>query len=137
MSEYKKPLPKIQPFSQPFWDAAKEHRLTVQVCKDCDARIFFPREQCPKCWSENLGWAEASGKGEIYAFSVTYEGVEKMFVDDLPIILAWVDLPEGIRMQTNIVECDPEAVEIGMPVEVVFKDVTDEISLPYFKPATG
>jgi uncharacterized OB-fold protein len=65
---------------------------------------------------------------------VTYEGVEQMFVQDLPIILAWVDLPEGIRLQTNLLDCDPEAVEIGMEVEVVFKDVTDEITLPFFAP---
>ena len=135
MSEYKKPLPQVQPYSQAFWDAAKKHQLVVQTCKDCNARIFFPREQCPKCWSENLDWLKASGKGEIYAFSVTYEGVEQAFAEDLPIVLAWVDLEEGIRMQTNIIDCDPEDVSIGMPVEVTFQDVTDEISLPFFRPA--
>lgn len=137
MSEYRKPLPEIQPFSRPFWEAAREGRLLVQFCKDCDARIFFPRRQCPECWSDSLDWLQASGKGVVYAFSVTCEGVEEAFVPDLPIILAWVDLPEGIRMQTNLLDCAPQSVRIGMPVEVVFKRVTEQIALPYFRPASG
>ena len=134
MNDYKKPLPEIQPFTQAFWEGARNHKLLVQICGDCATRIFFPRRQCPECWSENLGWIEASGKAEIYAFSVTYEGVEEAFREDLPIVLAWVDLPEGIRMQTNIIDCDPDTVAIGQPVEVVFKKVTAEITLPYFRP---
>ncbi len=134
MSEYKKPLPQVEPYTQAFWDGTRDGKLLVQVCNACDAKIFFPRKQCPDCWSEDLGWVEASGKAEIYAFSVTYEGVEAAFREDLPIVLAWVDLPEGIRMQTNIVDCDPESVAIGQQVEVVFKQATDEITLPYFRP---
>ncbi|MFK8030151.1 MAG: Zn-ribbon domain-containing OB-fold protein [Gammaproteobacteria bacterium] len=135
MSEYKKPLPQIEPYTQAFWDGTKQNKLLVQVCHSCDAKIFFPRKQCPECWSPDLGWKETSGKATVYAFSVTYEGVEAAFQEDLPIVLAWVDLPEGIRMQTNIIDCDPEAIEIGQEVEVVFKAVTDDITLPYFKPA--
>jgi uncharacterized OB-fold protein len=134
MSDYKKPLPQIQPFTEAFWEGTRNNQLLIQTCDNCDARIFFPRRQCPECWSSNLGWTEASGKAEIYAFSVTYEGVEAVFKEDLPIVLAWVDLPEGIRMQTNIVECDPDKIEIGQQVEVVFEKVTDEITLPYFRP---
>ena len=136
MSEYKKPLPQIQSFTQAFWEGTKQRKLLIQTCIDCNARIFFPRRQCPECWSSNLDWMEASGKATVYAFSVTYEGVEKMFVDDLPIVLAWVDLPEGIRMQTNIIDCDLDSVAIGQQVEVVFKDVTEDITLPYFRPVT-
>ncbi len=137
MTEYNKPLPVIQELARPFWDAAKEGKLLVQCCNSCNASIFFPRDRCPECWSQDLGWIEASGNGEVYAFSVTYEGVEKPFVEDLPIVLAWIDLPEGIRMQTNIVDCDPESVEIGMPVEVTFRKATEDICLPYFKPVSA
>lgn len=137
MKEYLKPLPQIEPFTKPFWEAAKDGRLLVQECKSCNSPIFFPRDRCPKCWSQDLQWIEASGKGTIYAFSITYEGVEDVFKEDLPIVLAWIDLPEGIRMQSNIVECDPDDVSIGMDVEVVFEKVTEDISLPYFKPASG
>ena len=135
MSEYGKPLPVIQPFTEAFWEGTRNGKLLVQTCNDCDARIFFPRRQCPDCWSENLGWIKAGGRAVIYAFSITYEGVEEPFREDLPIVLAWVDLPEGIRMQTNIIDCDPDSVAIGQEVEVFFKQVTDEITLPYFRPA--
>ena len=84
----------------------------------------------------NLGWIEASGKATIYAFSITYEGVEVAFQEDLPIVLAWVDLAEGIRMQSNIIDCDPDSIEIGQEVEVVFKPVTDDVTLPYFRPVS-
>ena len=134
MSDYKRPLPEIQPFSQAFWDGTKAHKLLVQHCEDCDINIFYPRRDCPECWDQNLSWIEAKGTAEVYSYTVTYEGVEEMFEDDLPIILAWVDLPEGIRMNTNLLECDPEEVHIGMQVEVMFKDVTAEITLPFFRP---
>ena len=134
MSVYAKPLPEIQPFTRPFWEGTRQHQLLVQHCNACDANIFYPRRECPECWSKDLGWIKSSGRAKVYTFSVTYEGVEQMFVEDLPIILAWVDLPEGIRLQTNLLDCDPEAVEIGMEVEVVFKYVTDEITLPFFAP---
>ena len=107
MSEYKKPLPEIQPYSQPFWDGTRENKLLVQHCNACDTNIFYPRRDCPECWSQDLGWIEASGRAIVYTYSVTYEGVEEKFVEDLPIILAWIDLPEGIRMHTNLVECEP------------------------------
>jgi len=134
MSEYAKPLPEIQPFTRPFWDGTKQHKLLVQHCHACGANIFYPRRECPDCWSEDLGWVESSGRGTVYAFSITYEGVEAMFVEDLPIVLAWVDLPEGIRMQTNLIDCDPDSVAIGQPVRVVFRDVSEDITLPYFTP---
>ena len=136
MSEYKKPLPQVEPYSQAFWDATKQNKLLIQVCGECDSRIFFPRKQCPECWSEKLDWIEATGKANIYAFSETNEGVEAAFRDDLPIVLAWVDLPEGIRMQTNIIDCDPDDIEIGQSVDVIFKRATDEITLPFFRPAS-
>ena len=97
--------------------------------------IFYPRRECPNCWSTQLDWRESSGRATLDSYSITYEGVEEVFADDLPIILAWVDLPEGIRMTTNLVDCDPGDVEIGMALEVVWRDINDEISLPFFRPA--
>ena len=134
MSEYKKPLPVIQPWSAGFWEAAKQHQLVVQTCDDCQAKIFYPRKFCPECWSSNLGWSAASGKATVFSFSITMLGIEEKFADDLPLVLAWVDLEEGVRMLTNIINCEPNAVTIGMDVEVVFEDVSPEISLPKFQP---
>lgn len=134
MSEWKRPLPEVQEFSRAFWKGCREHKLLVQHCADCDAMIFYPRRDCPECWSQDLDWKESSGRATLYSYSITYEGVEEMFADDLPIILAWIDLPEGIRMTTNIIECEPEDVKIGMELEVVYVKATDEFTLPFFKP---
>ena len=137
MSDYKKPLPAIQPWTEEFWKATKKHKLLIQECSDCKEKIFYPRKACPECWSSNLGWSEASGKAKVYTYTVTMDMVEPKFAPDLPYVLALVDLEDGIRMMTRIVECDPEDVEIGMDVEVVFEDITDEIALPMFRPAKG
>ena len=134
MSEYKKPLPVVQPWSEEFWKAAKQHKLLIQECKECKSKIFYPRKFCPECWSPDLGWIEASGKARIYSYSVTMGQVEPRFMKDLPYVLAYVDLEEGIRMMTRIVGCKPEEVTFDMDVEVVFEDITEEFSLPYFQP---
>lgn len=134
MNDYKKPLPVIQPHSEAFWKGTKQKKLLIQHCCDCDSYIFYPRKNCPECWSSNLDWRESSGKAKVFSYSVTYEGVESMFQEELPIILAWVDLPEGVRLNTNILDCDPDDVKFGMDVEVVFKEATDEITMPYFVP---
>ena len=135
MSEWKRPLPEVQEFSRAFWDGCRENKLLIQHCQDCDALIFYPRRDCPECWSQKLDWKESNGKATLYSYSVTYEGVEECFADDLPIILAWVDLPEGIRMTTNIINCSPEDVKIGMELEVVYVKATEEFTLPFFQPA--
>ena len=134
MSERQRPLPEIQPFSRPFWDGTRARKLLIQHCCDCDALIFYPRRECPECWSTNLDWKESSGKATLYSYSITYEGVEEKFADDLPIILAWVDLPEGVRITTNIIDCDPDHVHIGMELEVAYRPLTDEVTLPFFRP---
>lgn len=134
MKEYKKPLPVTQPWSQEFWNGANQDKLLIQQCKKCGVKIFYPRKSCPECWSSDLEWSEASGKGKIYTYTETLRGVEEKFSGDLPFVLAYVDLEEGVRMMTRIVDCSPDDVEIGMDVEVVFEKVTEEFSLPFFKP---
>jgi len=132
--EYTKPIPQIQPWTEEFWKATKQHKLVIQECQECKARIFYPKKVCPECWSADLGWMEASGKGKVHTFTVMMDMVEPRFWEDLPYVLAMVDLDEGIRMMTRIVDCDPESVQIDMAVEVVFQDITDECALPFFKP---
>lgn len=134
MKEYRKPLPEIQPWSRAFWEGTKRHELLIQECGDCGARIFYPRKYCPECWSSNLGWSQACGRGRVYCHTTTLTGVEDKFAEDLPYVLAIIDLEEGVRMMGNIVDCDPDKVSIGMDVEVVFDDVTPEITLPKWKP---
>jgi uncharacterized protein len=129
-----KPLPEVQPWTQPFWDGAREGKLLVQVCNQCQARIFLPRKLCPECWSSDLGWIESAGTGTVFTFSTAYQMVEPRFMDELPYTIAFVDLAEGVRMMTRIVDCDPTEITIGMEVEVVFAERGD-FRLPYFRPA--
>lgn len=133
-NEYIKPIPVIQPWTEGFWKASKQHRLVIQYCSDCQTYIFYPRKYCPECWSSALEWKNACGRAKVFAFTITRDMVEPKFMPDLPYVLALVDLEEGVRMMTRIVECEPETVEIGMEVEVVFEDITETHALPLFRP---
>ena len=133
MSTYEKPLPKPTSTSQPFWDAAKEHRLQLQCCGGCQAFIYYPRDRCPHCLSDQLQWQPVSGHGKVYSYTTVRRASTRSFADR-PYVLAIVELDEGVRLTTNI-EAPPERIKIGMPVRVFFDDVTPERTLVKFKPA--
>ncbi len=130
-----RPKPLVQPWSMPFWEGARDGKLLLQHCRDCSTVIFYPRKFCPSCWCAELDWKEASGKATIYTFSTAYDMVEPRFWEDLPYTIAYVDLEEGVRMMTRIVDCNPEEIKTGMEVEVVFRKLDEEFNLPYFRPA--
>lgn len=134
-SEERRPLPIVIDENADFWAAAREHRLMLQRCKDCGYVQYYPRKICRQCWNENLEWTQSSGRGKVYTYTVNHRAPEDVFKKDLPYVVAVVDLEEGPRMMSNIVGTSPDKVSIGMPVELVFDDVTPEISLPKFKPA--
>ena len=133
MSAYDKPLPKPTETSRPFWDAAKQHRLQLQQCGGCKAFIYYPRDRCLHCLSDQLEWRPVSGKGKVYSYTTVRRASTRSF-SDKPYVLAIVELDEGVRLTTNI-EAPPESVKIGMPVTVFFDDVTAERTLVKFKPA--
>jgi uncharacterized OB-fold protein len=132
MDTYVKPLPKPTETSRPFWDAAKQHRLQLQHCGGCQSFIYYPRDRCPHCLSDQLEWRPVSGKGKVYSYTTVRRASVRSFADK-PYVLAIVELDEGVRMTTNI-EAPPESVKIGMPVTVFFDDVTPERTLVKFKP---
>lgn len=135
MSEYRKPLPKIaNQVAKDFYEGTKKHKLLVQHCNDCGKNIFYPKVFCPYCFSTNLGWIESSGKGKLYSYTVCMSNVSEVFEPDLPYVVGVVDLEEDVRLLTNIVDCKHEDVKCDMYVEVVFRDVTEEFTLPMFKP---
>ena len=136
MRKYEKPIPKMSPWSKPFWDGCKKHELLIQKCKNCNKFVFYPKIICPFCLSENLEWVRASGCGKVYSYSVIYSYQPEVFSDDVPYVIAIIELDEGVRMMSNIVECDPETVKCGMDVGVVFEKITDEFMLPKFRPAS-
>ncbi|MFQ5875994.1 MAG: Zn-ribbon domain-containing OB-fold protein [Dehalococcoidia bacterium] len=134
MGEYTKPLPQPTPETKPFWDALKEHRLLIQRCKDCGRAYFYPRPLCPKCFSSNVEWFQASGKGKLYSFVINYRAPPGF--EPEPYVIAVVELEEGPRMLSNLigVEPDPEKVRCDMPLEIQYDDVTDEVTLAKFRP---
>lgn len=134
METPQKPVPVVNPWAKPFWDAAKEERLVFQKCADCQKNIFYPRIACPDCFSDNLEWIEASGKGTIYSFTVVESNSPSAFLADIPYVVAIIKLEEGIQMLSNVVKCDPYKLSCDMPVEVVFEKLNDEFTLPKFRP---
>lgn len=135
MSEYTKPLPDFRPETKPYWEATKNHDLKLPRSKGGNRFFFYPRALSPyDDMSQDLEWEKVSGRGKVWTFSIHNMGPTKAYKGDPPYVVALVDLDEGVRMMTNIVGCDPGDVTIGMEVEVVFDDVTDDVTLPKFKP---
>jgi len=132
---YRKPLPHIDEESRPWWEAVQRHELYVQKCRDCGDLRFHPRALCTSCMSSRTEWVRCKGSGKIYTFTVTNQNQAGGFRDSLPYVMAWVEVDEGLKMLTNIIDCPPEQVKIGMPVEAVFDDVTPEVTLVKFRPA--
>ena len=130
------PVPVIAPETAPFWEATSEGRLLVQRCPSCSTAIHYPRFVCPQCHAHELEWIEAAGTGTIYSFTLTTRGILD-YKDCGPYVLALVELDEGPRMMTNIVEADPGELSIGQRVEVVFHDNGAGQALPRFRPVTG
>ncbi len=133
MTEYNKPIPVPDHVTAKFWEAARQHKLLIQSCLECGARQYIPQPYCRSCLSENIEWTEASGRGKIYSYTVIYRPPSLIFQEDVPYTVALVELDEGVRMMSNIIEVKPEDVRAGMAVEVVFDDITSTISLPKFR----
>ena len=132
--EYLKTLPEPSALTKPFWEGCKKHELLVQRCKDCGTLRWVPEEFCPDCLSTNYEWEKMSGEGTIYTFTIMYRAPIPAFKEDIPYVVSFVELKEGPRMMTNIVNCKPDDVKMRMPVRVFFDDVTDEITLAKFEP---
>jgi len=129
-----KPLPIPTKWSQPFWDASRQHKVVLKKCSKCGFIDHPPYLYCTSCQADEHEWVEASGKATLAAYAINMFGVPFPFWVDLPYVVAMIDLPEGPRMISNIVECDHDKLENGMELEVVFDDVSDEMTLPKWRP---
>jgi len=138
MPDYTGPVPVPTPESRPYWEAARRHELTIQRCRACGQWVFYPRASCPHCLSADLEWRRTSGRGTLHTFTVAYRG-QKDFPLGSPYVIAIVELEEGARLMSNLVgvPADPKAIRIGMPVEVVFEDVSPTVALPRFRPRSA
>lgn len=130
-----RPLPSLHELdTAPFWKATSDGRLTYPVCKACETVVFYPRAHCTSCLSDDLEWRESSGRGTVYTFSIVRQSYHPFFRGIAPYAVAWIDLDEGPRLASNVIEIDPDSIEIGMAVELVWEE-HEELSVPLFKPA--
>ena len=127
------PLPQPESNAQPFWDALREGELRLQRCAGCGLLGHPPRAMCPECGSFEFEWVPVSGRGTVYTFAVTQQPIHPALVDHTPFATIVVELEEGQRLTSNLVDVPPDEIEIGLPVEIVFERVTDEVTLPLFR----
>jgi uncharacterized protein len=118
-----------------FWAATREPRFVLPWCTDCEEAIWYPRLTCPSCLGSAIEWRTADGTGTVYACSVHTKAGPGRDDADGPYVVALVDLAEGVRMMTNIVECPPDSVTVGMAVRLSWLPMSDGRHLPVFRPA--
>jgi uncharacterized OB-fold protein len=120
--------------SRPYWEGLAQGELRIQRCQACTKAVFYPRAICPHCHSDQLEWIVASGKGTIYTYTVAHQAYGT-FADDVPFVVALVELEEGVRMMSRIVDAPRESVTIGAAVNVTFQHGMgdEDLTLPYFR----
>jgi uncharacterized OB-fold protein len=127
-----RPAPVVTEDSEGFWSAAAEGRLVVQRCSSCHRYLHPPRPMCPHCHATGHEWVEAAGTGTVYSYALLHHPQHPSF--DYPIIAALVELDEGVRIVTNLVDIDPVDVAIDLPVEVTFVPTLGGAAVPVFRP---
>lgn len=126
------PQPSIDSDSQVYWEGLAQGELRIQHCASCLRHVFYPRVLCPHCHSDRLSWITATGKGTIYSYTIAHQAFGP-YADEVPFIIAIVELAEGVRMMTRIVGAPREQVTIGAAVHVTFTPVGEGVTLPYFQ----
>lgn len=122
-SDMPKPAPFATETSRPFWEGLRAGEVRIQRCDACDRWVFYPRSHCPGCLSPALAWRAVSGRGVVHSFTVARVPTVAMFADEVPQKLAIVELEEGVRLATTLVDVPPESIAVGLPVEPVFDPV--------------
>jgi uncharacterized protein len=132
------PIPQpITPEAKPYWDGLKQGKLMIPRCGACGHAFFYPRVLCPKCQSRDIKWFQASGKGRLHAFGIGHQVFNKALKIPTPYVLAMIELEEGPRMMSNLVNvpADAKSVKCDMPVQVVFHKLTDDMTISLWEPA--
>lgn len=132
-----RPVPTVTPETERYWSAAADGRLLLRRCTDCELTYYYPRSHCPDCLGDDVDWVEAAGTGTVYSYTGT--GIVERWPDDaLPLVLAYVELAEGPRLLTTLVDCDLDDVEIGTDVAATFVPTEDpDVAIPVFEPVDG
>ena len=130
-----RPLPNPSPLTQPFWAGARERELRMQRCRACGTYLFYPRHLCTACGSDDLQWGAMTGRGTVFTYTVARRPTHPGLADRVPYVIAIVELEEGPKLTTNLIDIDPSDVEIGLSVQVTFDDVGDT-TLVQFRPVS-
>ncbi len=129
-----KPIPEPDNVSRDYWAACARGELWVQECVDCSSRQFYPRSLCTACGGD-VRWLTTTGQGTIHTFTVIHQYGMPPFRDELPYVVAMVELPEGPMIMGTVTDCEVGDVHIGMPVEVHFSKIDDEVGIPFWRPS--
>jgi uncharacterized OB-fold protein len=121
MERLAKPLPTATPTSRPFWEGLREGKVRLQHCRACEEWVYYPRSHCRHCLSRDLEWREVAGTGTLHTFSLARVPTAAFFADELPQKLAVVELDEGVRLSTTLVDVNEADIEIGMRLRPVFE----------------
>jgi len=132
-TDYTKPLPHMEGHTKVFYDFCRQHELRFQRCVTCGTWRHVPREMCAECGSWDWEWAQSSGRGEVFTWTVVTRALHPAFKNDVPMAPAVIEMEEGVRLLSLVVDCAPDELKIGMPVQVFFDDVTEAITLPKFR----
>lgn len=127
-------LPTIEDETRPFWDALRDGKLMLGKCDGCGRVHYYPRPMCPHCWSDAVRLQPACGRGTLYTWSTVYVNDLPPFNTKVPYVAAQVDLEEGVRITTNIVDAEPGDLSIGMPVILGFEAISEDVTIPVFSP---
>jgi len=130
---YKRPLPRRRGMAGEFYEYCKKHELRFQRCTDCGIWRHVPRDMCAKCGSFNWEWAKSSGKGKLFSWTTVMQPMLPQFADRIPYSPVVIEMDEGVRILSELVDIPNEELRLDLPVEVVFDDVTPEVTLPKFK----
>jgi len=126
------PLPRPTRLSAPHWEGCRAGRLRVQRCRDCGSYVFVPQPVCTGCFGDGLEWVDSSGRGTLYSFTTVHRPQRPAFA--VPYTVAIVELEEGWHMLSNLIDCEPSEIRVGMPLEVSFRKMSEDITLPLFRP---
>ncbi|MQF83072.1 hypothetical protein FIM02_02790 [SAR202 cluster bacterium AD-802-E10_MRT_200m] len=136
MTQNSRPIPSPTPETQKFWESCRQQAMELPQCQSCGEFHFYPRSICPYCWSVDLKWVKSTGFARLYSYVISHRAPAG-FESNVPYVIAVVELDEGIRMMTNLVEIAPNpcSLSIGMPLRISYQEISESITLPNFSPA--
>lgn len=131
-----RPIPEpVEELNKQFWAHCSEERLCFQMCIACGKWRHLPRPVCAECGSTDWQWAESSGRGKVFSWTVTRVPLHPAFAAKVPYAVVVVEMEEEVKLVAGLKDCPFETIELGMPVEVVFERLTESVIMPFFRPA--